>query len=71
MQDDVVTDCEVLVKSSGPMHPAPPAARPPQDPPQDPTITKLALQMQQAGDALQERFKGRVEVSLFWEKEKS
>lgn len=64
MQDDLVTDCEILVKGSSnvPSPPPPVAARSPESP-----ITELALQMQKAGDVLNERFAGRVDVRLFCE----
>ena len=67
MQDDMVPDCEVFVKGSVPLPPAPQAARPPPDP----TIAKLALQMQKVGDAFHEQYQGRVDVRLFCEVEKS
>ena len=61
-QDDVVTDCEVRAKGfhTVPSPPAPEAVRQPQDP----QIAKLAQQMQQAGDALYQRYGDRVDVRL-------
>lgn len=58
-QDDVVTDCEVRAKGfhTVPSPPAPEAVRQPQDP----QIAKLAQQMQQAGDALYQRYGDRVD----------
>lgn len=62
-QDDVVPDCEVRAKSFHmvPSPPAPGAVRQPQDP----QMTRLAQQMQKAGDALYERYGDRVDVRLF------
>ena len=62
-QDDLVPDCEVHAKGFHmvPSPPAPEAVRQPQDP----QFAKLAQQMQQAGDALYQRYGGRVDVRLF------
>jgi len=62
-EDDVVPDCEVVMKGfhAVPSPPVPQAVRQPQDP----NITKLAQQMQQAGDALIDRYGARVDVSAF------
>jgi len=69
-EDDVVPDCEVVMKGfhAVPSPPVPQAVRQPQDP----NMTKLAQQMQQAGDALCNRYGARVDVSaLICEKQKS
>lgn len=58
-QDDVVPDCEVRAKGFH-MVPSPPAPEVVRQP-QDPQITKLAQQMQQAGDALYQRYGDRVD----------
>lgn len=50
-EDDLVTDSEVIVKGSNGVTP----------PPKDPKLTELAQQMQQAGDALYERYGSRVD----------
>jgi len=58
-EDDVVPDCEVVMKGfhALPSPPVPQAVRQPQDP----NITKLAQQMQQAGDALYDQYGARVD----------
>ena len=56
----MVTDSEIISKGSSHDHPA--SFEVTQKPAADPKIQRLALQMQQAGDALTTQYKGRIEV---------
>ena len=53
-EDDLQPDSEIIAKSS--------VGVPPPGVSADPKIQQLALQMQQAGDALYKQYEGRVEV---------
>ena len=54
----MVPDSEIVTKGPAPL---PGEVQPSSDP----TIQKLAVQMQQAGDALYKQYEGKVEVSYY------